>query len=369
MKKYYKKGEKTRYYLILILIVLLITSIGYAVFTEQLDISGTVSGSANFKVYFAEATVTDSTKGTATINEVEKLHTHGTVPSGGEEEPPVSTEWTQTGTTVTNGEVTLEVGQAVTGYEANGVDGWYVLGAENGKLLITTNTNVGENVLLAGKDGYTDGLDILNTAVVNYKDANLADNVRIINGDDLNRVTGFSPEGTNLGQVSEYGNEVTYYWDGTSNPYYSTTNQLSGSGSTSHSGGFYYPTESGWECSPVSTTASEESKEIITTLTSTYYYYYANSFLATDNPAYTLLFANTGAYPGDTGTYWLGSKYVSCTNSSANFGFRGVINGGVHTNGVAFTSGAHNGHSMGLRPVVTLKSSVNVTSEGVITND
>lgn len=68
MKKYYRKGDKTRLYLIVTLIVLLITSVGYAVFTEQLDVSGTVSGSATFRVYFTEATVTESTKGTASIN-------------------------------------------------------------------------------------------------------------------------------------------------------------------------------------------------------------------------------------------------------------------------------------------------------------
>ncbi len=48
-------------------------------------------------------------------------------------------------TTVANGRVTLEVGQAVTGYTAKWCRQWKwcVLGAENGKLLITTNSNQG----------------------------------------------------------------------------------------------------------------------------------------------------------------------------------------------------------------------------------
>ena len=69
---------------------------------------------------------------------------------------PTTDGWTQDKTVVTNGTVTLEVGQAVTGYTVNGVgDGnWYVLGAEDGKLLITTNSNQG-TVTLEGQDGYT----------------------------------------------------------------------------------------------------------------------------------------------------------------------------------------------------------------------
>ena len=66
MKKFRRK--KTNLKLIIFLIVLLCTSLGYAIYTQELVINGTVSGSANFKVYFIDAWVENSSKGTTTIN-------------------------------------------------------------------------------------------------------------------------------------------------------------------------------------------------------------------------------------------------------------------------------------------------------------
>lgn len=63
----------------------------------------------------------------------------------------------------------LDVGTKVTGYSVEGHTylEWYVLGAKNGKLLITTNTNA-ETVTLSGKDGYTVGVTTLNGAAEKY---------------------------------------------------------------------------------------------------------------------------------------------------------------------------------------------------------
>ena len=72
--------------------------------------------------------------------------------------------WTQNETSVTNGDVTLAVGSRITGYVAKGISDWYVLGAEDGKLLITTKS-CSEKVGLHGRDGYTNGVEILNNAV------------------------------------------------------------------------------------------------------------------------------------------------------------------------------------------------------------
>lgn len=66
MKKYFKR--KNNNLIILIFLFLLLISIGYAVFTEELEISGTISGNVNFKVYFIDAWVEDSSKGTVDIN-------------------------------------------------------------------------------------------------------------------------------------------------------------------------------------------------------------------------------------------------------------------------------------------------------------
>lgn len=303
-----------------------------------------------------------------TAPEVEKLHTHDAVPSGGGDEPTVTTGWTQNGTTVTNGDVTLEVGQAVTGYEANGVSNWYVLGAEDGNMLITTNVNV-ENISLLGRSGYINGIAILNSESLKYSDGNLAKSVRSIDADDINRVTGYSPVGTNVGNLNEYGNQIDLFWEGTSSPYVSSSNGVTGYLSECDNG-FYYPTENDWIISEISSAATIDSREKITTLTSTYYAYNGKTILGEDNLASILLFNNTGHYPGGAGSYWLGTQEVMFTNT-APVGYRLhiVAIGGIYDASLANSYGTEFNSNCGLRPVVELKSSVNVTSEGALSNN
>ena len=66
MKRYKIKRKNNRFKVIILLLLLL--SIGYAIFSQKLKVTGTVSGSARFRVYFMEAWVEDSSKGTAVIN-------------------------------------------------------------------------------------------------------------------------------------------------------------------------------------------------------------------------------------------------------------------------------------------------------------
>ena len=99
--------------------------------------------------------------------------------------------WTQDKTNVTNGKITLEVGSKITGYEANGVSDWYVLGAENGRLLLTTNYNT-EIVTLYRISSNVNGISTLNSVASAYKDSTLSTSARAINVNDINRVTGYS---------------------------------------------------------------------------------------------------------------------------------------------------------------------------------
>lgn len=291
--------------------------------------------------------------------------------------------WIQTGTTVTKGNVSLTVGQAVTGYSVTvggttyGDTKWNVLGAKDGKLLITTNANVGSNVTLTGRSGYLNGISTLNTVVAGYINTTMADSVRTIDVDDINRVTGYNPltAGFEAGNLYEYGNEVTYYWDGTDKPNYSGSNNVTGNLSDTHNN-FYYPdaNESGGWASPAkSTTATTANKSEITTLTSNFYYYYPNTLttsstgttngIATNSAAYTLLFKEGNA------PYWLGSECVYCVTDVASFGLRCVNSGDVYYYGLAYSDGREYSPSYGVRPVVSLKSSVQVTSAGAISID
>ena len=226
--------------------------------------------------------------------------------------------WTQNETSVTNGDVTLAVGSRITGYVAKGISDWYVLGAEDGKLLITTRS-CPEKVRLHGRDGYTNGVEILNNAVKDtYNDGFFADTVRSINVEDVNRVTGYDPETAGYGSNSlwQYGNQVTYYWDGTNYPYYSASNDIVGNLIWPHSERFHYPTLNGVTISEKSNTAGTRNIEEITTLRSSFYAYEGSSHIDSRSTAYDLLF--------NSGSYWLGSPYVYCVGSYARFGLRYV---------------------------------------------
>lgn len=266
--------------------------------------------------------------------------------------------WTQHRTKVTNGKVTLEVGSEVKGYEANGISEWFVLGAENGKLLITT-TRGNDEVELCGGEEYLNGVEILNNAVKDiYNDGNFADTVRSINVEDINRVTGYNLETAGYGKnrIDEYGNEVTYYWTGTRYPYYSASNGVKGELSLNESG-FYYPTANGFEKSEISITARRAVKEEITTLTSTFYYYNLKNYLSQSSKAYQMLVGKS---------FWLGSQYVDCITFFAGFGLRDVDDGYVGGSHLAGSNGGEYYGYYGVLPVVSLKSEIRVNKNGEI---
>ena len=225
--------------------------------------------------------------------------------------------WSQDGINVTDGIITLKVGSAVTGYTGGGLgDGnWYVLGAKDGKLLITTTANVGNTIQLIGQTGYANGISILNTAASSYLNSNLADESRSINVDDINRVTKYDPDSAACysGNIYAYGNQVKYTLnsiDGKIHYQGATESYLPASDTSSSYESFTYWTGSVWK-----SLLSGEN----TTLTSNTYCYYPANLTATYNtecfikdqndsePAFELLFHNG---TGSNESYWLGSTYI-----------------------------------------------------------
>jgi len=132
-----------------------------------------------------------------------------------------STGWTQSGRTVTNGTKTLNLGDTVSYDETKGgtvevpVDtNWKVLGAENGKILLMSTIEVGEVELDGPEDYYNDvGIGKINAACEGYNKGIGADEVtksRSIKIEDIDRIAGVDRTTYGKGQISEYGNEVTY---------------------------------------------------------------------------------------------------------------------------------------------------------------
>lgn len=283
-------------------------------------------------------------------------------------------EWVQNKTTVTNGTVILEVGQAVTGYTASGVgDGkWCVLGAENGKLLITTNSNQG-TVSLEGQGGYANGIIKLNTEGVKFKDTNnMAESARSINVEDINRVTGYDldvakyNEGTNI--VYQWDNKVTYtlkvdkkiHYQGTKYPNEDTTSEQPGF--TYEQTDFTYWNGSNWE------TLKNETGKNSVTITNKYYMYYPQTLSTEESNetqingsslAYTLLFAGT-----DKNSYWLSTQYILTNAGWCTFGLWYISDDSVCGSYLYVTNGMVGSISNGVRPVVTLNSNIKVTKDG-----
>ena len=263
----------------------------------------------------------------------------------------VSTIWSQSKTTVTNGVTTYTVGD---NYSYNcGVSsytgGWKVLGAENGKLLIMSTVDIG-TLKLEGKDGYNTGISKLNEMCKAY-----GTNARSIKVEDINRVTGYNPSSTGdgkacwAGQMYEYGNKVTY-----------TASGSTGSNGQKYSGAL---NNSKYEHPDGRAIGSNGVTSI--TVTSTDYYYYPYSLttsnattgtckgIETTSKAYKLLFRN--AEDSANCSYWLASSYVIANSSLSSFGWRFV-----HTSGFVnycylwYSYGTASSPSMGVRAVVSL---------------
>ena len=211
--------------------------------------------------------------------------------------------WAQNGQTVSRNGQILNVGEKVTlkvgtadavAYSAGDYRGdWVVLGAEYGKLLLVSSTNVA-NVPLGGTKGgkingtdcaggYYNGVEALNTVCATYLDETYADSARSITVEDVNRVTGFSPV---RAQFSGYG--ITY----------TITQQTIADRNV--------------ECVlPDGRKLGENGLESVSVFHENYYYnglnYTGND---TSNPAYVTLFANTAE---NNGAYWLATSSVRCS--------------------------------------------------------
>ena len=254
--------------------------------------------------------------------------------SEGDGEEGSAGTWTQNGVQVTNGKVTLEVGSAVSGYSANNVSNWYVLGAQNGRLLITTNTNVAQ-VQLSGQTGYTGGIAKLNTEAAKYTNSQYAEgSARSINVNDINRVTGYNIDTNfNEGNINQWGNEVVYtnkdnviYYKKGENGIY-PVNETS-----SEYTSFTYWTGTEWK--------TLDNKESSTQIQNTFYYYFPQTQNTTSSSstsingssnAYRLLFTDTSSIDK---YYWLASMYIQTKEGVVNYCMRNVMWGYVRGNGV-----------------------------------
>jgi len=314
--------------------------------------------------------------------------------------------WTQTGLTVTNGTTTLYVGDYVnytSGEEGADTIGWQVLGAENGEILLIS-ADILQDLTLEGIDGYN---TIKNPTELNAQIKTLvgqgkyATGARLVDVEDINRITGYNPEttggGFNLlfGDLAKYGKTITYSL--AESGYISWTDGADISGTSTRITKFVHPdgrvimSDTEWTAleektglTRVSTIEVTNSTHVYNPETLTLERTYEGDFqpgaFAADNEAYKMLFGSnyatleaagaagtkaTSKYTGEN-QYWLGSAFeMSNERGNAYFGVFNVGNGLVLGDYILWGSDVvEDSGSLGVRPVVSLDSKITLTSAG-----
>ena len=239
---------------------------------------------------------------------------------------------------------------------------WIVLGLsdDGNNLLITTGSPVrkeGTNnpssddpyFYMYGSAGYINAETELGNISKIYGNGDLADSekTRSITIEDINKLTGFNPDGE--GEIYEYENNITVQGNGDGTYKYSGSNGASGTFSSNHrNSGFQYIDES----NQVKTIATTDTSTTAN-LTETYYSYTADTNMVSED-IYNKFFNTGDKY------YWLASRAVNVSSNNALFGVRGVYYGGVDADYLFYSRGDSYDLYYGVRPVVYLKSGITV---------
>jgi hypothetical protein len=272
---------------------------------------------------------------------------------------------------------------------------WKVLGVDEttGELLIVTSDILSTQLPLYGVIGYTYGIDELNKVCSVYGHGEGATGGRSITVDDVNNAIGR--------KVTPSGNKWTFYWNKTTLTNNSPRCSLNGAASTTYLGyshkfyntdssvedkymfNFYNESTNKWETSLKTAselTAMGDKEETIGTVTHTWYSYNIKDATSGDDSrqyasnGYSVVFqAETKdgeladfANGADAHIYWLGSSYSSAGAYYAIWGMRCVNGSGCVNSDYLYTSmGCRYGNTRGVRPVVSLKSDIQLKETGV----
>ena len=283
----------------------------------------------------------------------------------------VVSEWTQTGYEITNGEITVKVGDDVLNYdEGTGSTqiettesghteqqtlttenlGWRILGiGENGGLELISDNPTTATLTLSGETGYLNAEEVLNTACNKlYGKGQYAESARSLNVEDVNKLANYDPE-----TYSGYGDLYKYRFSteaGYMQYSKSTDNGQTWSDWSNITSSSYQTFRMPGSTEIISAGNPKESQEI----ECTYYYYSISSQMADDIA--NMITKGTG---DRNATQWLASRTVDCGSNYAAFYVCGVYSGNVnHGNFLYGSRGNSNSPSWAVRPVVSLESNI-----------
>ena len=278
--------------------------------------------------------------------------------------------WKQNKTIVSKGDTVLEVGDyvdyqsGVAGYQDE--NGWRVLGAEDGKLLLLSTYLVTDNYTLSGAEDYLNdtGVKKLNAECEKYGNGLYATGARSVKAEDIDRITGYNPEKTGngeiyeKGQIDEYGNEVTYKIENG----YVTYSSKNGNGTSEYTS----------FTMPDGRVLGKDINEV--TLKTNAYYYWPTTLtnnwkdeevgLTDTSKAYNMLFTD----PTDESSYigyWLANSYIETRTTGVVWGIYGVPGGFNKGNiGLYRSYDGDRTASYGIRAVVSIEDYVVLNGNG-----
>ena len=281
----------------------------------------------------------------------------------------VVSEWTQTGYEITNGEITVKVGDDVLNYdEGTGSTqiettesghteqqtlttenlGWRILGiGENGGLEVISDNPTTATVTLSGETGYLNAEEVLKTACNElYGKGQYAERARSLNVEDINKLVNYDPET----ESTTYGDLYKYRFstdEGCMQYSKSTDNGQTWSNWTNITNSSYQTFRMPGSTETISVDNPKESKEIENTV-----YSYT---VITDTNIANMITNGTG---DSNVTQWLASRTVGCGSLYAGFRVRNVDRGRVNFSDLYNSRGISNSPSWAVRPVVTLESNI-----------
>lgn len=284
----------------------------------------------------------------------------------------VVSEWTQTGYEITNGEITVKVGDYVLNYEEGTGStqiettesgyadpqtittedlGWRILGiGENGGLELISDNPTTATVTLSGETGYLNVEEVLNTACNElYGKGQYAESARSLNVEDINKLANYDPET----ESTTYGDLYKYRFstdEGCMQYSKSTDNGQTWSDWADITGTSYQTFRMPGSTETISKENPKESEEIEHT-----FYSYTISSEITDTNIANMITKGTG---DSNVTQWLASRTVACSSNSAVFDVRYVNYGGVYNYALYYSYGSSGSPSWAVRPVVTLESNI-----------
>ena len=286
--------------------------------------------------------------------------------------------WVQTGEKITDGKITIKVGEKIN-YTATGTNysgEWKALGASKyGELLIMSDSDVATHrlgykstttdkmeKLKETQNSWLNGPNELDEICESYGKGTGATGARSVTLEDIDRVTGYDPvkEKYAEGEFYEYGNEITYKYNGTTKPAYSTTNDLEDGKLPSQTNGFHYYDGTNFVEADLS-----KSTGIITTLKSDYYGYgLSEGNIELTEAASKLIF---GEYDSNANKYlnyyWLANQFLGVINDGgAHYGMQSVELGKVYGFDLWGTNGWSDTNEYGVRAVVSLDIDANISA-------